>query len=369
MENKRKDSLSINLVQIGVWILILLIPGGINYMISGGTELSGNMMKALSVLMIGPLFLYILNYTALVPRFLFSEDRKKRKWFYLANIIIILVLNFSKFFPGKIPSETRELIPFGDNEIAGMYATIIILSVIFQSIFILLAVGVRYIMRSHRQKIALQEAKRQNAEAELSWLKNQLNPHFLFNTLNNISSLTQIDPDRAQESIGQLSSLLRYALYESNAPTVPLDGEISFMEDYIDLMSLRCNELTTVKKNFVHPKGSVQIAPLLFISLIENAFKHGVNSRHISHVDIKMYPDGEDLVFRCSNSFFEKTGSDEIGSGIGLENMKRRLELIYPGAYKYTAGREGEEYSAVVILKGILSKKADGSSQIPQQQQ
>ena len=359
MDNSKKDSLVMTLVHIGIWGTILLLPLAMNLFITGGDSPVKGIAWGFTALMVSPFLIYTINYVAFVPRLLFSDNRTKKTWFYIANVLLLLVLDMRFIFPKAIPEDVRAAIPFADNEIWGLYAMITLLMALFQTLFILLAVGIRYIMRSHQQKIALQEAKRQNAEAELSWLKNQLNPHFLFNTLNNISSLTQIDPDKAQESIGQLSSLLRYALYESNANLVPLDGEIEFMEDYVDLMSLRCNNLTTVTKEFITPGGSVQIAPLLFISLIENAFKHGVNSRHESNVDVKLYPDGDDLVFRCSNSYFEKTGKDEIGSGIGLENMKRRLELIYPGQYKYDVKVEDGQYKSVVILKGLLSRKKE----------
>lgn len=353
MEKKRSDSLVAILIQFGVFLCIIILPGAIQFFVTGGNEFFGGMIKGIMRLMLGPLVIYIVNYVLLIPKFLFKDGKKK--WFYISNALLLIVLNINRLFlKGEIPQEVLDA--FGFKNIIGFYVSGIAIVFIFQTLFILLAVGVRYIMRSHQQKMALQEAGRKSAEAELSWLKNQLNPHFLFNTLNNISSLTQINPDKAQESIGQLSGLLRYALYESNAAVVPLKGEVEFMEDYIDLMSLRCNDLTTINKEFIIPKGDVKIAPLLFISLIENAFKHGVNSRAESHIDIRMYPDGEDLVFSCGNSFFEKSGEEHIGSGIGLENLKRRLELIYPGAYKFMSGKDGQTYQAVIILKGLLSR-------------
>jgi LytS/YehU family sensor histidine kinase len=222
-----------------------------------------------------------------------------------------------------------------------------------QCVFILLAVGVRQIQRNHELRLKIEEEKRKGTEAELNWLRHQLNPHFLFNTLNNISSLTQIDPDKAQESIGQLSDLLRYALYDSEAEKVQLASEIEFMDNYIDLMALRCNELTTVEKQLEAPSKPVEVAPLLFISLVENAFKHGVNARHPSFVNVSMHMDGDDLVFACDNSLFEKQGTDHIGSGIGLENMKRRLELLYPGRYTYEQTAIDDTYHVQVTLKSL----------------
>ena len=123
------------------------------------------------------------------------------------------------------------------------------------------------------------------------------------------------------------------------------------MSNYIDLMALRCNELTTVKKDLEVPQERVEVAPLLFISLVENAFKHGVNARYPSFVDVSMHMEGERLVFRCSNSVFEKQGSDHIGSGIGLENMKRRLELLYPGKYTYEQKADNDTYTVEVKLQ------------------
>ena len=157
--------------------------------------------------------------------------------------------------------------------------------------------------------------------------------------------------NRRCSGIGQLSDLLRYALYDSEADKVPLASEIEFMNNYIDLMALRCNEMTTVTKQLEVPQGSVEVAPLLFISLVENAFKHGVNARYPSFVKVYMGCADGLLTFRCENSLFEKQGSDHIGSGIGLENMKRRLELLYPGKYTYEKKTGEDTYSVVVTLK------------------
>ena len=147
--------------------------------------------------------------------------------------------------------------------------------------------SIRHFIRNRDIKQQLKDEKAKNTEAELAWLKNQINPHFLFNTLNNISSLTQIDPDAAQDAIAQLSDLLRYAMYETNKKTVPISGEVAFMRNYIALMKLRCNEKTEVKTTF-EVEQDVEIAPLLFISLIENAFKHGVSSSRHSMIDIHL---------------------------------------------------------------------------------
>ena len=295
--------------------------------------------------------MYLINYFWLVPRFLF---RKEIVWFIVLNIVLLALLNIPSFLPrGDIPEPWREHIHRRD--ILAFRIPTLISAAFFQLVFIFLAIGARSIIRSNDIQFQLQEEKRKTAEAELTWLKHQLNPHFLFNTLNNISSLTQIDPDKAQESIGQLSDTLRYALYDTDTDKVPLSGEVNFMDNYIRLMQLRCNELTEVTTSWELPAAEVKIAPLLFISPIENAFKHGINARMTSFVHIALRPEGKDLVFNCENSVFERPGEDHIGSGIGVENLKRRLELIYPDAYSYEQSEKDGVYSVRISLKNVFA--------------
>ncbi len=191
-----------------------------------------------------------------------------------------------------------------------------------------IAISIRYVMRQG-------EKKQKEVEAELAWLKNQINPHFLFNTLNNISSLTQIDADKAQDTLMQLSDLLRYAMYETNKPKVPLEGEVEFMRNYIELMKLRCNEMTRVNSQFTIQNSQLEVAPLLFISLIENAFKHGMNSNAPATIDISLIQEDGTLVFNCDKTNNPKPTKDRSGSGIGLENTRRRMNLLYQGRYQW----------------------------------
>ena len=133
----------------------------------------------------------------------------------------------------------------------------------------------------------------------------------------------------------QLSDLLRYAMYETNKPKVRLDGEVEFMRNYIDLMKLRCNEMTTVNCQFSIVNSQLEVAPLLYISLIENAFKHGMNSNAPATIDIRLEQQDETLIFLCDNTNNPKPTKDRSGSGIGLDNTRRRLNLLYPGRYTW----------------------------------
>ena len=337
MQKNNRRNLVINTAQIIVWVGVFLVPAIVTGTMTGSLQQAFKVFTAGAMILLPAFVVYGINYYLLVPKLLHGG---RAKWFYLINGTVIVGWLLWDFL-SKRPEFPKEVVDqFGQQAVWAMYVGTILFLVFVQLLLIAVAVGLRRIMRANEA-----------VETELTWLKAQLNPHFLFNTLNNISSLTQIDPDKAQESIGQLSDLLRYALYDSEADKVPLASEIEFMNNYIDLMALRCNEMTTVTKQLEVPQGSVEVAPLLFISLVENAFKHGVNARYPSFVKVYMGCADGLLTFRCENSLFEKQGSDHIGSGIGLENMKRRLELLYPGKYTYEKKTGEDTYSVVVTLK------------------
>lgn len=142
--------------------------------------------------------------------------------------------------------------------------------------------------------------------------------------------MVDISPDQAKISIHSLSKLMRYMLYETNVESVSLSKEIDFMKKYIDLMKLRISDKTVV--NYIFPSGEtgIKIAPLLFISLIENAFKHGVSASKLSTIDIHMIINETTILFTIENDNFPKKTDDKSGSGIGIQNIEKRIELLYP---------------------------------------
>ena len=183
-------------------------------------------------------------------------------------------------------------------------------------------------------------AENLRTEAELQHLKSQLNPHFLFNTLNNIYSLIQIDQERAQGAVHDLGQLLRYVLYDSAEPTVPVRKEMEFLQDYIALMKIRLPRHADVRVSLPETPSSRGMAPMLFISLVENAFKHGVSNEEASSIDIRIREEEDRLVCDIRNSDHPKANGDRSGSGLGLKNLAQRLEMIYPGRYHFTQTRE-----------------------------
>lgn len=194
--------------------------------------------------------------------------------------------------------------------------------------------------------------ERSRSEAELQNLKSQLNPHFLFNTLNNIYSLIQIDADRAQQAVHDLSRLLRYVLYDSSRPTVPLKAEIEFLRDYIELMRIRQPRHVRVFVSLPDtpsqtPRGS---APVHFAGR-ERLQTRG-EQRKTLLCDDRHPRDRGQLICRIKNSYFPKSGdSDRSGSGIGLTNLAKRLEMIYPGHYTFEYGQAGDAYQALLCIE------------------
>ena len=277
--------------------------------------------------------IYFVNALILVP---WGYYRNRRWMFWVGNALILGTLVYIFFydfnpqrFIDRIPDERHR-----QFALSNFYASSFV-AILMSAFLAGIALLVHHVRRSLAIKQQLKEEHQKRTEAELEWLKNQLNPHFLFNTLNNISSLVQIDADKAQDAIAQLSDLMRYAMYETRRETVPIQGEVEFMRNYIELMKLRCNDKTEVSSEFIVQNSQFEIAPLLFISLIENAFKHGVSSSKPSKIDICLKQEDNQLVFTCDNTNYPKDDADRSGSGIGLENTRRRLDLMYAGRYQW----------------------------------
>ncbi len=212
-------------------------------------------------------------------------------------------------------------------------------------------VAIRMTSGWYRAETARKELEHSRTQAELQNLKSQLNPHFLFNTLNNIYSLIQLDTERAQQAVHDLSRMLRYVLYDSCRATVPLSSEVEFLRDYIELMRIRQPRHVQVFVSLPDTPSQRPVAPLLFISLVENAFKHGVDNDRPSYVTIDLHETEEQLVCRIQNSCFPKSGeSDRSGSGIGLSNLTKRLEMLYPGRHTFEYGPSGETYTALLCI-------------------
>jgi sensor histidine kinase YesM len=215
-----------------------------------------------------------------------------------------------------------------------------------------LAVAVRSTSMWFHSKSQIQELELENAYAKLSFLKMQISPHFLFNTLNNILTLIDENKELAKQSTQQLSKLLRFMLYESETDTVTIKQEVEFLTDYSDLMKLRYgSELDFNLETELNESGAL-IAPLLLIPLLENVFKHGIGtSIKDSSINIKISSKNGKIIFESSNTYFPKTNQDKSGSGIGITNTQKRLDLLYKNRYFYDCKIVGDNYITKLELQ------------------
>lgn len=179
------------------------------------------------------------------------------------------------------------------------------------------------------------ELEKDKITSELSYLKAQINPHFFFNTLNNIYVLTTVDAEMARQAIHRLSRMMRYLLYETHQEETLLSQEIAFVKDYIKLMQLRLTDAVKVRIDTPSDLVDMSMSPMLLLPFLENAFKHGVSATQRSHIDIRILQRASMLDITIKNAIINDFSVDiDTNSGIGLVNTRRRLDLLYPGKHK-----------------------------------
>jgi len=190
-----------------------------------------------------------------------------------------------------------------------------------------------------------QQTEKERVNAELAFLKAQINPHFLFNTLNNIYSMAVIRDEKTPSAIEKFSNLMRFVLYETQHDFVPLTRKIEYIDTYVELQKMRLSEMVTVNYEKTGNPGGLQIAPLIMMPFIENAFKFGVSTERASAITIRIdVQDGEWLHFYAGNTRNPLLEKDNTSSLVGIENTVKRLELIYPGKHTLNIDESGKEF-------------------------
>lgn len=296
-----------------------------------------------------PLFLYAIvfytNYFFLIEKYWFQ---KKGVQYFLSNLalfsvlilmrqtVFIQLLDHLGVFYKSTNRPSKTLVIYWNT-----------LSLFVPLIFsIALKMGERWSKLETERK----EVENTKLQSEIQHLKYQLQPHFFFNSLNNIYSLVDLYPEQAKTTIHALGKLMRYLLYESNTEKVELRKEVEFLEKYIELMNLRTAENVSISKEFDKIDGSIKIAPLLFISLIENSFKHGVSAMEDSPISFQLTVEDGWVKFHSSNANFAKTSDDKSGSGIGLDNLQKRLNLLYPNKHHFQIQTENNQFSTILEI-------------------
>lgn len=294
------------------------------------------------------------NYFLLTPK-LFM--RHHRRMFWILNIVIVISLGLLlHFWMGYIHSHFETFVPKGlhspRHDMLSM-PFFALRDMFYLGLSAFMAATVVLAMNWQKSETARCAAETARTEAELKNLRAQIKPHFLLNTLNNIYALVAFDQTKAQKAIYELSQLLRHILYDNQQPTITISEEIAFLENYIHLMRIRLPEDVEVTFQTECAQPQMAIAPMLFISLVENAFKHGVSATAKSFVHIWIENDSSHVTCEIENSNYPKDRSDHSGHGIGLQQVRKRLELSYAGRYEWTCGTEENDtvYKSKITIR------------------
>lgn len=312
-------------------------------------------------------YLQVMDKTSsLYPQFAIAATVTELISFYLFYFFLFPILSKRKFVPfilyGLLSICAAAAIGFLSNKIMGImsnlndvrplnpewvYISSLLIKPLYSGLFACFIKGCLVWYSEIRYK---KELEKKNLETELALLKAQLNPHFLFNTLNNIDILIEKDPELASIYLKQLSDMIRFMLYKSPSETISFDLEIKYIEQYITLQRIR-----SLTADFISFKTSgatthLQIAPMLFIPFIENAFKHSTNKKNSNAIDINILVRDNVINFSCSNAFVKSNVLTEQDSGLGLGLIRRRLELLYKGKYELEVSQNNDRFKVTLCL-------------------
>ncbi|WP_298735079.1 histidine kinase [uncultured Chitinophaga sp.] len=278
---------------------------------------------------------FYLNVYYFFPRFLL----KGQAWAYLWRIltvcagILLLQVPLELWFPGETPRALSNVI------IIKFFASLMIIGA---------GTGYAYIEKMIRD----QRLQQEELKTELSFLRSQVSPHFMFNTLNSMVALARKRSDKLEPALIELSNLMHYMLYESDQEKVSLSKEITYLQSYIDLQTLRFGHQVQIVTSMQCPPEERFIEPMLLIPLIENAFKHGIGLIEDPEINITLNIDGNCVSLEVRNKYnlYTREVKDKV-AGIGLNNLVRRLKLLYPGRHEILAEKKGHWFNASLKIQ------------------
>jgi uncharacterized protein (DUF2164 family) len=304
------------------------------------------------------IILVLINHFLLVPLLLFKN---KKSSYFLASFVLLILFSISLHFlasksnssgvefdvphpppphlaAGKLPHPPPPLVPQKRGFAYPPYLSSFIISILllgFDS-------GLRMNFRWSKLEKERTELEKENIENQLAFLKNQVSPHFFMNTLNNIHALIDVNTEEAKEAIIKLSKLMRHLLYESEAEKIPIKKELEFIESYINLMKLRFSEKVSIELQIPQRVPDKNIAPLLFTSFVENAFKHGISYQNPSFIKIEFHFEEDRLSFKLENTIADQKIAER--GGIGIENSRKRLDILYGDQYTLDIEEVDQKY-------------------------
>ena len=348
-----------------IWLFVMLFPLAtfLDPAVITSPKINARGVVGFYVPLITTTLIFLINQKFLVPSCIFKKHYIP---FFIHNAVLVIGAIFVRevafFLLERAPGEGIRYF-FTSYCFSNMkgghftFVTVILFTVLVGfvcGISVLYNVVLRHTLRAFIQR----EQKSIALQYELDFLKNQLSPHFLFNTLNNISALIQFDPKRAEESMAKLSKLLRVTLYQTSDSTSPIKEEIDILRKYADLEKLRLDNSYDLQFNVELEDENFQIAPLIAMPLVENTIKHSVNPNGKSFAHISIEQKGNTAIFRTENSNFPRKKKSNEG-GLGLATFKKRLDLLYNGRYEYKTETVDDTYKATLTIVGVQAAQAN----------
>ncbi len=340
MKIGKKHALGENLLYLLVWSAIILVPVLNSQMLS---ELHVNLDEAWIVWrqIIPYMVIFLIHNHLIAPRYLL---KKRYALYLLSNVIFVtivfVIIDFYQMNIGHV----------------SLYGSFTNHEVYWNILFALFMNGtnggIKLLYQSLLDEQQMLRLKEENLRAEMTSLKYQINPHFFMNTLNNIHALIDIDTEAAKSAVIDLSKMMRYVLYDSEREMISLSADLQFLRNYIELMRIRYTDHVqiTIDAPQTLPE-KVAIPPLLLIVFVENAFKHGVSYNHPSYIHISLFYADKKLTAIISNSRNPQPTSPTRQGGIGLENVRKRLDLLYgPQGYSLDIQQEEERYTVKLVI-------------------
>ncbi len=335
------------LIHVAIWAVMFIWP--LMFM-NRGNGVSAGQMLFMSMAQLTLMVTFYTNYLWLTPKFFVGGNKR---YYWMANLIMIVCLSIGLHYWMEMTRHIFEGTPPAPGEEPHLTIVFVLRDMFNMAVAAGIATTIQLSTRWQDSEAALREAEAARTKAELRNLRTQLNPHFLLNTLNNIYALTAIDTQRAQTAIQELSKLLRHVLYDNEEQFTNVADEVQFLQNYVNLMKIRLPESIDVQLNARMPETcGARIAPMLFISLVENAFKHGISMTEKSFVHIDFTADNDKIVCCIENSNHPKSASDHSGHGIGLKQVASRLELLYHGKYEWVKSTNDDNtvYSSKITI-------------------
>jgi hypothetical protein len=313
-----------------------LLPGNKVKIVSFFGVWNDNLELNLAMLLIGASSFYLTGFIVF-PAF----NKPVKKAVQLISYVLVLLVT---------PFLILALMSIFSLAVAFFFRYFLFFAYLVQIPFVLAAIALGYLKNWYHSKQVLALIEKQAIKTELELLKSQINPHFLFNTINNIDTLIIKDPPLASKYLNELATLLRFMLYDVKTEKISLSKEMAYIEKYIRLQKIRSVNSNFIRLNIKGTAGDQQIAPLLFIPLVENAFKHGTDKLLDDSIKLDFEITPARVLFTCSNRF-EKTDPETVNEdGLGLGIIGQRLALIYPGRHQFQVNKSDNYYEVSLTL-------------------